>query len=373
MKNYNSTKTSPNAQSSNERAQSANAFAKQARGFRDIRNTLAIELKEWERIMVDSPVVLLTIAFFILAVVEIIISWKMYGEMQASILSVPNPFLSTFMGLMVVSLGAVVSHYVAKRLSGSLFELEVFNMMHKNNNAMPRVVAEEKVRIKTRKHFQIGLILFLILVIGVLAISFQRVGMMGAITGKSFGLLQKLLPVIIVTLEVFCGIYLGYLFRKIWKNRKIKKQHEQFEKTKDACAYETRMCKECYDHAVQRDEQLSYNRELRDTMFRFEHRSQDNDNYVNEIQEAKNIKVLVTNEGKPLQGIHLFGLLPGREFTNGIYTNDTGQAVLEWMNDENYLEGVMVNNFPFKGPFRNNTNIKIDLDQDNQKVLKAEG
>lgn len=144
MKNYTAT-ASPNAQGANERAQSANTFAKQSRSFRDTRNTHATELREWERIMVDSPVVLCTITFFILAVVEIIISWKMYGELQASILSIPNPLLSTFMGLMVVFLGAVVSHFVAKRLSGSLFELEVFNIIHKSGNEMPRAVAEEKL------------------------------------------------------------------------------------------------------------------------------------------------------------------------------------------------------------------------------------
>lgn len=371
MKNSNLNSVSLNAQGANERAQSANTFAKQARGFRDARNIRLEIIHEWERIMVDSPVVLLTIAFFILAIVEIIISWKMYGEMQASILSVPNPFLSIFMGLMVVSLGAVVSHYVAKRLSSSLFELEVFNMRHQSNNAMPLAVAEEKVRAKTRKHFQIGMILFIILVVGVITISMQRVGLMGAVTGQSFGLLQKLLPVIIVTLEVFCGIYLGYFFKRLAQKGKIKKEHQQFEKKKEACAYSTLMTKECYDHAQQRNELMSYNRELRDTLYRFEHRSQDNDNYVDEIPEAKNIKVLITNEGKPFQGVHLFGLLPGREFTNGIYTNDSGQAVLEWISDEDYLEGVMVNNLPHQGPFRNNSNIKIDLD--NPKMLKTAG
>ena len=40
---------------------------------------------------------------------------------------------------------------------------------------MPRVVAEENVRVKTFRHFMIGLILFFILVLGVFAISFQRV------------------------------------------------------------------------------------------------------------------------------------------------------------------------------------------------------
>ena len=369
MKNVTSTTDRPNALGANERAQSANNLAKKARSIRDTRNTHASELREWQCIMVDSPVVLLTIAFFILALVEIIISWKMYGEMQASILSVPNPLFSTFLGLMVVSLGAVVSHYVAKSLSNSLFELEVFNMMHKSNHAMPRAVAEENISVKKRKHFVIGLVLFFILVIGVLAMSFQRVELMGAITGQNFGLLQKMLPVIIVTLEVFCGIYLGYFFRKIWKKKANKKLHQQFEKTKNACAYETRMCKECYDYAVQRNEQLSYHRELRDTMFRFEHRSQDHDNYVDEIPEAKNVKVLVSGEGRPIQGVHLFGLLPGRECTNGIYTSYTGQAVLEWMSDEDYLEGVMVNNRPHQGPFRNNSSIMLDIDK--QKMLNA--
>jgi hypothetical protein len=236
---------------------------------------------------------------------------------------------------------------------------------------MPLAVAEEKVSMKTRKHFQIGVILFVILVIGVFAISMQRVGMMGAVTGQSFGLLQKLLPVVIVTLEVFCGIYLGYFFRRMAMKKEIKKENQQYFKTKEVCAYETRMCKECFDHALIQNEPLIYNRELRDTMYRFEHRSQDNNNYVDEIPEVKNIKVLVTDEGKPMQGVHLFGLLPGREFTNGIYTNEKGLAVLEWISDEDYLEAVMVNNLTHQGPFRNHSNIKIDID--NQKMLKAVG
>jgi hypothetical protein len=369
MKTFTSTTScSNNAQDANERAQLANTLAKKARDYRDIRNSHATELTEWERIMVDCPVILLSIAFFILAVVEIIISWKMYGELQASILSIPNPFLSIFIGLMVVSLGAVISHYVAKRLSGSSFDLEVFNILHRSRNAIPRSIAEENVRVKTRKHLLIGLILFSILFVGVISISFQRIGLMGAITGKSFGLLQKLLPVIIVTLEVFCGIYLGYFFRRIWKKWGIKKTHQQFERAKNGCAYETRMCKECHDHAMSNNEQVSYNRELRDTIFRFDYRSQDNDNYVDEIPEMKYVKVLVTNEDKPLQGIHIFGLLPGHEFTNGIHTNHSGHAVLEWMSDKDYLEGVMVNNLPYQGPFRSTTNIKIDLDS--QKSLK---
>lgn len=364
--NLNSAKT--NNQGAHERAQSANNFAKLGRKYRDLRDSLTEEYSAWQAIMVDCPVLMFTIAFFILGIVEIIISWQMYGDLQSSILDRPSPFLSIFLGLMVVLLGAVVSHYVGKRISSSLFELEVFNMRHQSKYSMPLTEAQDKVRIKTRKHFQIGTLLFIILIIGVLAISFQRVALMGAITGENFGLLQKLLPVIIITLEVFTGIYLSYFFRRIALRRKIQKMNKAFEANKNACAYETRLCNDIYEHAVSRNEQVTYNRELRDTIYRFTHRSQDSDMYVDEIPETRSVKVLVMDEGHTVAGVHVFGILPGNRFTNAIWTNDVGHAVLEWQDESEFLASVMVDNCEHQGPFRANTNIKIDIDR--PKMIK---
>lgn len=359
----------PDAKSAMERAQSANTFAKEARTHRDQRDSLVDSLAAWEQIMIDCPVVLLTMSFFILAVVEIVISWTMYGDLQSSILSRPNPLLSIFMGMMVVSIGAVVSHYVSKRLSSSLFELEVFNLRYRNENSMALAVAEEKVRIKTRKHFRIGLVLFTILIIGVLAISFQRVGLMSAISGKSFGLLSKLLPVIIVILEVFCGIYLGYFFRRISAKRQIVKLNKSFNKSKTACAYETHMCQECYQHSMNKGDNINYNRELRDTLYRYDRRTQDNDNYVDEIPEVKNLNMLIMNDGQIVSGVQLFGLLPDNNFTNSIWTNNQGQAVLEWQTNHDCLESLMIDRIEYPGPFKAFSSIKIDIDM--PKMLKA--
>lgn len=366
----NSNELSSNSKNANERAQFSNTLAKQGRGFRDDLNHLIQDFTNCEAIMVNSPVSLLTFAFFVLAIFEIIVSWKMYGELQSGILNRPNPFLSILLGIVVVSLGAVVSHYLAKRLSSSVFELEVYNMRHRSNYQIAQAVAEEKVREKTRKHFKIGIILFVVLVVGVLSISMIRVGLMGQISGQNLGLMQQLLPVIIVALEVFCGIYLGYFFKRLYMKRKIRQLHKSFHKAKDACAYETQMCHECYHHAVDRNEKIIFNRELSNALYRFDYRSKDNDDYVDEIPIAKNIKVLVMDAGQAKRGVHLFGLLPGHEFTSAIWTNESGQAIVEWQGDQDYLESLVINNHEHQGPFRDKSNVKIDLDRpSNQKIL----
>src|SRR6185312_6714476 len=267
MKNFNQI-ANFNAQGANERAQLANANAQKARGYRDTRDTFLITLKEWERIMINCAVKLFTIAFFLLALFEIIISWPGYQELTAGVGDRPNMFLSLLLGVAIVTAGAVVSHLIGKKISRSLFELEVFNMSHSSKYSTPNSKVEETVRADTQKQFLMGLVVYFVVAIVVLAISFQRVGLMGAITGQNYGFVQKLLPAIVITLEVFAGIYLVYVFKRLAQKRKIAKLNKKFVRARSDCAYETRLCHDLVEHATARSENIVYNLELRDALYR---------------------------------------------------------------------------------------------------------
>lgn len=362
MKNSNNTSIAGNNHAIHEKAQNANNFAKHGRQFRDIRNSLVEEYNSWESYMNDSPVLLFTLAFFFLGIVEIIISWQMYGDLQSSIFDRPNPFLSGFLGMVIVTLGAVVSHYIGKSISSSLFNLEVYKLRHNSKYSISVSEAIDKVKSKTRKHLVIGIVIFIVLLLLVLGISFQRVALMGAISGENFGFFQKILPSIIVTLEVVSGIYLSYFFMRMLMKRKIRKQNKGFVTNKNACAYETTLCHGMYEHAMDRNEKVTYNKELNDTIYRFTKRSQDSDSYVDEIPEIRNLKVCVTNEGQVASGVHVFGILDEKKFTNAIRTNEMGQAILEWKWDNEYLVSVMVGGAPYPGPFHAYTDVILEID-----------
>lgn len=369
----NTTPVFPNASRANERAQYSNSLANKARQHRDQYFSLKTELDNWTRIMVDTPVLFWSIVNLFLAVAEIIVSWSMYEEVQSNLFNLqPVTGVTIFFGLVIVILAAVVSHLFSKSLSTPIFELEVFNFLHKNDYNKPRVEAEEIISVKRRSDLWFGVFWLFVLLTLVTLISFNRVLLMGMLNDTEYSIWQNLIPIIIVIFEVFCGIYLFYLFNRIKKTIKMKVARRKYDNLKNNCAYEAKMANESYQHAIKREEEITHTKDLKDCIFRYEKRSHDNDNYVDEIPESKSINVLITEQERPKSGVHLYGILPNRKFTNGINTNENGQANLEWIGDDDYLVGLMVNNIPIQGPYPNNSNFKISIDQIQEPKAKRE-
>jgi uncharacterized membrane-anchored protein YhcB (DUF1043 family) len=369
MRQINTNLSSTNSQEAVNRAQNSNRAAKAARTARDKRLFILQVLEDWARIFTNSPIGILSALFLFAVIMEIFFSFPMYTDLMSQMTGKGNVVLALVGGFFIVLWGAYVSHLFAKKMSPAMFNYTVYNEMKFSKNAMPQAAAEEEARIATKRDLTKGLILGILLLIVVAAISWQRVWLMGAITGLDYSLTYKLLPVVCVLIEIISGIYVGYLIRRFRESRKAKKLQKEFVREKDLCTYETKMAYEHHQHAATIGEPLHYSKELRDAYYRYEHRSHDEDNYIDPIPEQKTLKVVVADNDGLVQGVHLAGLLSNGEYCNSIMTNEQGEGVLTWDSDAKEVMLVYTDNEQHNGPYRENSTIRIDLKR--TKKIKA--
>ncbi len=365
MKQINSILSATNAQEAVARAQCSSLAAKSARIVRDQRNFIQQLLEDWSRIFTNSPIGILTTLFIFAVLMEIFFSFPMYTDLMSQMTGEGNFMLALVGALFIVLWGAYVSHLISKKMSPAIFDYTVYNEMKFSKAAMPQAAAEEKAHIAARRDLIKGLILGILLLFVVTAVSWQRVWLMGAITGADYSLTHKLLPVVCVLIEIISGIYVGYLIRRSRQLYNVRKFHNEFVREKTLCSYEASMAQAHSQHAIDKGEKLPSTKELGDAMYRYENRALDNDNYVDPVPEKKTLKVVVADNAGFVKGVHLSGILANGEYSNSIVTNDQGEGVLTWDSDTNQVMTIYTDHKQHKGPFRENSTIRIDIDRNN--------
>jgi len=370
MKQINTTLSETNTQEAVRRSSISNGSAKIARVAMGRRNSIQQVLEDWSRIFTNSPVAILTALFIFSVLLEIFFSFPMYLDLMSQMTGKGNFVLALLAALFIVLWGAYVSHLLAKKMSPSVFDYTVYNEMKFSQKAMPQAAAEEKAQVATRRDLIKGLIYGIFLLAIVAAVSWQRVLLMGTITASDYSFIHKLLPVVCVLIEIISGLYVGYLIRRFRESLKVRKFHKVYIREKDFCAYNTRMAHEHHQHAIENGEKLHYSKDLYDSLYRYDHRSQDDDNYIDPIPLQKTLSVTVADDQGLLHGAHLAGRLSNDEYCNSIYTNDQGEGILSWDSDAKEVLWVYVDNEQYKGPFRENSKIRIDIKRIKQIELK---
>lgn len=362
MKQINSSLSETNFQEAINRASSSNRAAKAARNAEEKRNFIQQILDDWARIFTNSPIGILTALFLFAVLMEIFFSFPMYLDLMSQMTGGKNYVLAFVGAIFIVLWGAYVSHLISKKMSPSVFDYTVYNELKFSKRAMPQAAAEEKVRIATQRDLLKGLLFGILIMVVVASISWQRVFLLKAINSVAdYSLFHKLMPVICVLIEIVSGLYIGYLIRRLRESRKAKKLNKEFVREKSLCVYETQMAHEHYHHALEKGEKIHYSKDLYDSNYRYEHRSQDDDNYCDPIPVQKTLTVTVADETGLLHGIHLAGILSNGEYCNSIYTNDHGEGILSWDSDAKEVLMVYVDNKQHNGPYRENSKIRIDL------------
>lgn len=343
------------------RSQSAGRSALAARNARDEAKKIHLTLEDWAKIFANSPIMILTLLFGFSVLMEIAYSWPMYSDIMSQMTGAAHPVLSLVCSLFIVFWGGYISHLVAKRLSHSMFEYTIHNHMKSSEHPIPHAAAREKASHARHRDFVKGIILGIVLIGVVAAISWQRVWLMGAINGTDYSMTHKLLPVICVLVEIISGVYIGYLYRRYKLVLKSKMLQREYRRQKHHCAYETMMAHEHYRHASNAHEPIHYSKDLRGSLYRYEHRSQDSENYVDEIPPLKTLKVVVADEKGLASGVHLAAVLSDGAYCNSIQTNHLGEGVLTWEGEAKEVTTLYTDNIQHKGPFRENSTIRIDL------------
>jgi len=349
------------AQDALNRAQQSVIHAANALKARLLMTQQEERLNYWSGLFVNSPVIVATCIFFLAVAIEIIFSLPMYLDLMAEMTGTGNYFNALIGASLIVLWGAGVSHYIGKWASLAIFDYNIANKMHFSEKNALQAAVEEDVRMATSRDFIIGLGLGAALLFVVIGVSWQRVWLIGEITGGNYSLINKLLPVICVILEMISGIYLGYVYSRARRLILKKKYTQQYWDEKSQCAYQTNMAAEYYHKAVELGEPIHFNRELKDALFRNEFRSIDQDDYIEPVPAENVLKVIVKDGQSLISGVHLYGVTANGETCNRTYTNEFGEGILIWSGDQKALTHLFADGELYKGPFLENTTAVITL------------
>ena len=362
MKQINSLLSETNFQEAINRASSSNRAAKAARNAEEKRNFIQQILDDWARIFTNSPIGILTALFLFAVLMEIFFSFPMYLDLMSQMTGGKNYVLAFVGAIFIVLWGAYVSHLIAKKMSPSVFDYTVYNELKFSKRAMPQAAAEEKVRIATRRDLLKGLLFGILIMVVVASISWQRVFLLKTINSVAdYSLFHKLMPVICVLIEIVSGLYIGYLIRRFRESRKANKLNKEFIHEKGSCVYETQMAHEHYHHALEKGEKIHYSKDLYDSNYRYEHRSQDDDNYCDPIPVQKTLSVVVADGNELLEGVHLRGWLSNGDYCNSICTDDKGEGILSWDSAAKDVMVISTDDIQHKGPWHENSKIRLNL------------
>ena len=361
-----------NAQRADNRAATANKNAGLARVQRDLAIVFECIISAWRSIMVGSPVLLLTICFFVLAAAEIVYSWEMYREFLGAFFGDPHWFIVLLLGFVIVFAAAYVSHLLSKSISSNLFDLEMYNYKHiTKKDTILDEEAREYINADKKQDLIWGIVGFVLLLAVVGLISWQRSILMIDATGQDdYSLIQKVFPIIIVLLEVFTGIYLGQYLIPLWVTLNRKRQAwAKYNKHLDICSREDRLVKVLLEEADRSKETYIPTKQMADSMYRILNRSQNNISYVDEIYQKQLKLTVIGNNNQVVENAQVVGFLPSQSVVGSI-SNSHGNAYLFWETPDTHIERLTINGIITKeGPFKENSNIVISVEE--QLSLKS--
>src|SRR5689334_22301704 len=137
MKHYVHLNGSNDVGEASKRAQMSNQSASNAR---DARNHVEDDQKTrsaWEGIFINSPIVIMTILFFLSSGMEGVFSWPMYNDLMSQMTGKSNSALSLLAVLFIVSWAGYASHLIGKNWSSALRQFEIFNTVASSHGTIP--------------------------------------------------------------------------------------------------------------------------------------------------------------------------------------------------------------------------------------------
>lgn len=354
-------------QRANRRAVSASKYFATARQHREAHQKYKYLFDKWENIIYSPEAIILTLVFVVSCPVEIMVSYEMYREMLGNYSGDPSPVLIWLMGFFVVGMAAWVSHMLSLKLSHSIRRLEIFSLQN-NQPGLLEVEAIETINKISRKQFTRGVIFFILLIIVVGAISWQRSLLTVAATGQdTISLLDKLLPIVVVIIEVFTGIYAAYFIRFFHLRFLRKSTRKAFEKYADKGAAETQMSYILFTRAKEAEEKFELSNDIKDVLYRVTFLSEGDDHYTDEIKISQCKLIVVDQADRPVPKVKVVGLQNQSKLTIPTFTDNEGIAFLHW-NLEHPLEAIDIGGQIFEGPYFRNSTYKQEIATQQQLI-----
>ena len=257
-------------------------------------------LENWKRIMSMQPILFFTGVFILVAIAEFVFSYEIYREM------IPNaPYIIAigFFGFGII-LSELIVYYYSKRKR----ELKFYEARRNPLND-GKIDADIKKHIKKKAiiTFVLGIIGTILLLLIIYKFSVSR-AMLEISSGERVSPIgvQDWLPLLLYIAEIFTGIYIVYLFKKLGIQLRVAKLKRKLENLINSIKENTAEAINNYQQAEKEDYDpfaLTVSDDLNTAYYRKINKSiDDKEAYINipdKVPDYFNVK-LVDTEGKPL-------------------------------------------------------------------------
>ena len=223
-------------------AKQANHSINHARETRNKIRYLEDLLSHMDSIINITLVVILTILFFGVAVVEFLISKEIYREISRFDWAIAAAFFGV---------GILISHFIGYKLAKELRSFLYFERrLNPHNDGKIDEEIEEEVKKESNKNFIIGVILAIIFLTIITWLSYQRVKYEIEAGMRELGYgVEDMLPTFLYLVELFLGIYFIVFVRYMWLKYKLGRARKHFKKSVNEAANLTHRAIEQYQRA----------------------------------------------------------------------------------------------------------------------------
>jgi hypothetical protein len=346
----------PNANAAAHEGSTAAEYANNGRKYRTEYYFQQKIVGRWNDLLSNDPVFLFTIIFIICFAADILITWEMYRDVVSYILTSTPAWAMLLLGFLINGFAAVVSHYFSKTKSDGLFNYEVWNLQHIiHKGEKPHEIAVRDVTKDKKNDFFLFLLTSVILVVIVGFISFNRSFLLTAGGNKDadYNLLQKILPIVIVVAEVFTGIYLVFVLKRLLWNYKASSNRGKFLNFLHLTNEHDKIVGRLIQKANENNEYVDFQRNVKNSLFRIKYRDL-NDSYIDEVEFNQAEFIIKGSSDLAIPNLSIVGNLNGGGQTNATYTDEQGKAEVHWNSKDEDIDSLIVNGIKLMGPFTRN-------------------
>lgn len=346
----------PNANAAAHEGSTAAEYANNGRKYRKDYHSQQNIITRWDNILSNDPVFLFTIIFIICFAADILVSWEMYRDVVSYVLTSTPAWAMLLLGFLINGFAAVVSHYFSKTKSDGLFNYEVWNLQHIiHRGEKPYEIAIRDVTKDKKNDFILFLLTSVTLIVIVGFISFNRSFLLkqGGNDEAGYNLLQKILPMVIVMAEVFTGIYLVFVLKRLLLNLKASSNKGKFLNFLHLTNEHDKIVGRLVQKANKNNEYIDIQRNVKNSLYRIKYRDL-NDSYIDDLEFNQAEFIIKGAMDNVIPNLRIVGNLTGGGQTNATYTNEEGKAEVHWQSTEEHIDSIIVGGIKLMGPFTSN-------------------
>jgi hypothetical protein len=317
-------------------------------------------LRRWSELMINAPVAIHNVLFFIALVVDIVVSWKILEcVVRENIASDYEKPAILIISLVLNLWAAITAHLIGKGWSKEIQDWERWNFFFIKNQQNFRNQELDKTMLKERNRAR-WLAVFsgfvLLSVVGVM-IYFRNVVVGGDGSDPASNVLQlvmTVLPLAIIFCEFVTGDYIWYSMRRFQRRLQRNKTRRAFLVHKQKCGELDQYVFSFISRKQIKSNAPEMTGDMEKSFFRAKFRSQDKDDYLDPTEKDKKItfNLHFKESGMPIFGAKVFGTLANGAKTGDYETDELGRVTLH-LGDFEKMETIFINGSrEIAGPFQ---------------------